>query len=121
MDLGECTVGEFEMTAIILAVIGWVLFILTAILYRAGIRIDAEESNALAAHSLAVMLSNEFRMAVRAGFDRALEEDRPRGTDSKTMTYWLMEAVRQNAKTCYKPDAEINTISVVMHALTEKA
>jgi hypothetical protein len=97
----------------IIAVVGWLLFLFTAFLYWVGNRLNSQESNSLAMYSLAVMLSDDFRGAVRAGFERAIQEARARGSAPQTVTYGLIEGITQNAKSCYKPDAEISTISIV--------
>ena len=97
----------------IFAIVGWVLFLFTAALYWFGNWSNSQESNALATYSLALVLSDDFRTAVRAGFDRAIEGSRSRGADLRTVTYGLVEAVTQNAKSCYRPDADISRISIV--------
>lgn len=106
------------MTLVILAVLGWLLFVLTAILYWIGNRLNSAESNSLAVFSLAVLLSDDFRTAVRSGFNAAVEQARARGSNLQSVTYGLIEAVTENAKRCYKPDSEPNTISIVTRALS---
>lgn len=97
----------------IIAVVGWLLFLLTGFLYWVGNRLNAQESLALATYSLALFLSDDFRSAVRAGFDKAIQEARSRGSSPQTTIYGLTQAVTENAKSCFRPGAEISTISIV--------
>ncbi len=87
----------------IIAVVGWVLFLFIGFLYWVGNRLNAQESLALATYSLALVLSDDFRSAVRAGFDQAVQESRSRGSSPQTATYGLTQAVTENAKSCFKP------------------
>ena len=87
---------------IIIAVVGWVLFLLTAIFYMVGNKSNVEESQSLAVYSLAVLLSDEFREANRKGFESAMHEGRSKGMDTQAVTYGLVQGVARNAKRCYK-------------------
>ena len=91
-----------------------------ALLYWVGMKSDSQEGNALAVYSLALLLSDDFRSANKAGFNRAIADAKSRGTSSQSVVYGLMEAITQNAKTCYKPESDINTISIVTDILSRE-
>jgi hypothetical protein len=107
-------------TITILGIAGWVLFLFTAVLYWVGNRLNSQESNSLAMYSLALMLSDDFHLAAQSGFQRAIEGARSRRSDLRSVTYGLIEAITQNAKACYKPDADISTISIVTDTLKKE-
>src|SRR5438094_930216 len=107
-------------TITVVAVIGWLLFLVTILLYWVGNRLNAKESNSLATYSLALMLSDEFRSATQAGFNAAIREARSRGSTLEAVTYGLVEAITQNAKSCYKAESDISTISIVTTILATK-
>src|SRR5215813_4024543 len=97
----------------IIAIVGWLLFLAVVFLYWVGNRLNSQESNALAGYSLAIILSDDFRTAVRAGFDQVIRESPDRRSALQTVMYKLIHAVTENAKSCYRPDSEISTITIV--------
>jgi hypothetical protein len=100
---------------IVIAAVGWVLFLLAAVLYVAGNRLNAEESHALAVYSLALLLSDEFRDANRNGFEAAIREGRSKGVETQAVIYGLMQGVTQNAKRYYKgKNQNLDTLALVM-------
>ena len=107
-------------TIIVIAVIGWFLFLVTFLFYWEGNRLNVQESNALATYSLALLISDEFGIAIRSGFDTAIEEARSRGSDPKAVTYGLIEATTESAKSFYKPNSDINMISIITDFLAKK-
>jgi len=71
-------------------------------------------------YSLALALSDDFRTAVRAGFERVVQDARARGSAPQAVTYGLIEGITENAKSCYASDAEISTISIVSNIVTKE-
>jgi uncharacterized membrane protein len=107
---------------IIIAVVGWVLFLLTAILYMVGNKSNVDESQSLAVYSLAVLLSGEFREANRKGFETAMQEGRSKGMDAQAVTYGLVQGVTHNAKRYYKGQNEnLDTLALVMEYVKKVA
>jgi len=103
--------------AVIIAVIGWVLFILTALLYFAGLRMNAAERTALAVYSLALLLSDEFRDGTRKAFDDRIEGARRKSPNTRALTYFLMQVITQAAKESTRPESGVNTYGLVLSAL----
>lgn len=109
------------MVSTVVAVIGWLLFLLTANLYRVGNKQNSQETNSLAAYCLALMFSDEFRTSVFGGISRAAKEARSQGMPPQVLMYRLMQGVTKNAASHYKPDADVNTISLVTRLLDRTA
>jgi hypothetical protein len=109
------------MTAlIIVAIIGWLLFVLVAILYYGGNKLNSGETNSLAVYSLALLLSEEFRAANLEGFRVAIQEGRSKNMNAENLVYGLMQGVTHNAKKYYKNDGgDLNTISLVTDAVSK--
>ena len=108
---------EAIVITIIVAVVGWVLFLLTAILYVAGNRLNAQESNALAAYSLALLFSDGFRSGLASGFRHAANEALARQSPPESVAYSLMQGITQSAKRYYRSDSDINSVAVATIAI----
>jgi hypothetical protein len=105
---------------LIFALLGWVLLIPAWLLYFFGNKLNSRESNALAIFSLAAIVSDDFRTATRAGFEKAIEEARKTGVDEKQIAYGLILAVTGQAKECMRPDAEIATLAIVLQEIRKQ-
>ncbi len=104
---------------IVLAIVGWALFALSAVLLLVGIRRNSEETNALAIFILALLLDDCFLSATREELNRAATETISHHDDTRKMAYALMEAVTRSSKHFYRSE-ELNTIRVVMNALARQ-
>jgi hypothetical protein len=105
---------------IIVAAIGWLLFVFVAILYSAGNKLNSNETNALAIYSLALLLSEEFRAANLDGFKVAIQEGRSKNMNAESLVYGLVQGVTHNAKRYYKnEDGDLNTISLVTDSVSK--
>src|SRR5262245_41869331 len=108
------------MVPIIVAVIGWLLFIIMAVLYWVGNKSNSEESTSLALFSLALLLSDEFRSGSQEGYNAAIHEALARGTDPKAIGFSLVQAVTENAKRLSGATAEVNTSWLLLNAIEKK-
>jgi hypothetical protein len=85
----------------IIAISGWAAFLFVAVLYRIGNKINVEETTALEAFSLALLLSDEFRAANRDGIQRAICVNAPSSTTDTTM-WGIMTTMLKLAKNYYR-------------------
>ncbi len=85
----------------IIAISGWAAFLFVAVLYRIGNKINVEETAALEAFSLALLLSDEFRAANRDGIQRAISVNAPSSTTDTTMR-GIMTTMLNLAKNYYR-------------------
>ena len=102
---------------IALAVIGWLLLIAVAILYRAGNKINARQEAALAWFALAMVLSDTMRDAIRGGYERSINESRD--TDLDKVVYGLFQAVSNTANRHYADDTDLYAPGIVTQAIEE--
>lgn len=105
------------MLTIIVAAAGWALFLGMAALYTAGNRLNARESNALAAYSLAILLSDGYRSGLAASFVRAAKEKRSDESNASAIAYALMQGVTQSALRCYQYTDDLNSVAVATAAI----
>ena len=82
---------------IIVAIAGWVLFVFVFILYHVGNRLNVQETQALALHSLALTLSDDFRNGIRSGTEAFIVEHCQQ-TSTQDLAYGLTRTVTQTAK-----------------------
>jgi hypothetical protein len=107
-------------TLIVVAALGWLLFVFMAILYFTGNKLNTHETNALAVYSLALLLSEEFRTANREGFKIAIQEGQSKKMNAESLVYGLMQGVTHNAKRYFKNAGnDLNTISLVTDAVSK--
>jgi hypothetical protein len=112
-------ITSFNMTTlIILAIAGWALFAITGILYFVGNKANAEESNALAIYSVALMLSDEFSTANRDACEAAVRKGRLNDLDTRGLVYGLVQGAANNAKRYYKLEGvDLNFFTLVADAV----
>jgi hypothetical protein len=102
------------LAMLILAIVGWFLFILAACLYVIGNKINVKEEQALALYSLAALFSDEFRAANRTGFEMSVQEAHSKNVGTDRIVYGLMRAVEQSAKRYHDPaPGELSTLALV--------
>ena len=94
------------------AILGWVLLVGVVFLYIAGNKLNAVESNALAAYSLALVLSDDFRNGLATGVRRSAGEALAKHSTPEAAAYSLMQGITLMAKQCYQHDAAINSVAV---------
>jgi hypothetical protein len=97
------------------AVVGWLLFAATALLYFVGNRINAKDENALAQFGLAVVFSDEVRDATKKGYSQSVI-DSPR-VDSRLTAWQLGQAFKITARSYYSGEAEVFSPAVVAQAI----
>jgi len=99
----------------IITISGWAAFLFVAVLYRIGNKINVEETTALEAFSLALLLSNEFRTANRDGIQRAISANATSSTTDAIMR-GIMTTTLNLAKNYYRnPGSErtdVNTFAL---------
>jgi len=99
----------------IIAISGWTAFLFVAVLYRIGNKINVEETTALEAFSLALLLSDEFRAANRGGIERAISVNAPSSTTDTTMR-GIMTTMLSLAKSYYRnwgnEQTDVNTFAL---------
>ena len=99
----------------IIAISGWVAFLFVAVLYRIGNKINVEETTALEAFSLALLLSDEFRAANRDGIQRAISVNAPSSTTDAIMR-GIMTTMLNLAKNYYRnwgnDQTDVNTFAL---------
>lgn len=102
------------LVMLIIAIVGWSLFILTACLYFIGNKINAKEEQALALYSLAALFSDEFRAANRTGFEMSVQEAHSKNVSADRIVYGLMRAAQQSAKRYHDPaPGELSTLALI--------
>ena len=104
---------------IAVAIVGWLLFLFTLVLYRVGNRLNSAETNALALFSLALMLSDDFRDPIRSGYEKAICD--ANDIEPTPLTFRLMLGVTETAKG-YDPrhargPLETDSISVILNEI----
>jgi hypothetical protein len=91
---------------IAVAVLGWVLFALTAILYWVGLRKDSEESNALAVFCLVNVLSDVARETSQSLCDQVFEKHGVK-LGPKEAIYGAMQGITEGARITYPENLDI--------------
>jgi hypothetical protein len=100
---------------IVTAVVGWVLFLFTLVLYLIGNRLNAKELNSVEVYNLALLLSNELREVNRSAVDDAIHEGRSKGLEPRELIYGLMKGVTINAKRYFNAKNEnLDTLALVL-------
>jgi hypothetical protein len=98
---------------IIIAISGWAAFIFVAVLYRIGNKINVEETLALEAFSLALLLSDDLRAPNRDGVQRAIRENAP-SSSTQTIMSGVMTTMLNLAKGYYRnwgnEKTDVNTL-----------
>jgi hypothetical protein len=97
---------------IIFAVSGWVLLIFVAVLYRVGKKLNVEETLALAAFSLALLLSDEFRSATRDGIEESTHRNAS-SCSTDQLVSGTMSGITQMAKDYIQNKGAINPPTLV--------
>lgn len=98
-----------------LTVVGWALFIIIAVLYFVGNKINVREEQALELFSLATLFSDEFRGAIRSGFEKSVHEAHEKNVPNERIVYGLMDAAMNSAKRYHdNPAGELNTLQLVL-------
>src|SRR6266403_3571861 len=111
MNLGD---SVMMLAMLILAIVGWSLFIIVTCLYIIGNKVNVKEEQALALYNLAVLFSDEFRTANRTGFEMSIQEAHSKNVGTDRIVYGMMGAVRQNAKRYHDPaPGELSTLALV--------
>lgn len=106
-----------HMLITILAVVGWLLFVATAVLYRVGNRINARQEAALSWFALALAMSDNFRNGTKQGYERAVREWRETGIDSNKIEWGLFQTVTQTANDRYREDSDLFTVGIAVDAI----
>ncbi|HZZ42779.1 MAG TPA: hypothetical protein VFE58_07565 [Tepidisphaeraceae bacterium] len=105
------------MLTTILALIGWLLFLATAVLYWIGNRLNSKENNSLAMYSLALIFSDKFRTGIQTGFKKSVMEACEQSLKTQNIIFDLMNAITLSAEKYYVPQSDINTFSIVTNAI----
>jgi hypothetical protein len=82
---------------IIVAIAGYVLFLFVVILYRVGNRLNVQETQALALHSLVLTLCDDARDGIRRETEAFILE-KCQQTSTRDVAWGLMLTVTQTAK-----------------------
>ena len=106
-----------HMLITILAVVGWLLFIATAVLYRVGNRINARQEAALSWFALALAMSDNFRTGTKQGWERVVREARQTGVDANKIEWGLFQTVGMTANGHYRDDADILSVAIATDAI----
>lgn len=108
------------LAMLIIAIVGWSLFILTAGLYLIGNKINVREEQALALFGLAALFSDEFRSAIRNGFEMSIREAHEKNVADGQIVYGLMRATLNSAKRYHDNNAdEVNTLRLVLDLIAK--
>ncbi|PYK17443.1 MAG: hypothetical protein DME55_10160 [Verrucomicrobia bacterium] len=88
------------------------LLIFVAVLYRVGNKLNVEETLALAAFSLALLLSDEFRSATRNGIEESIRRSAP-SCSTDQLVSGTMSGITQMAKDYVQDKGLINPLTLV--------
>ena len=100
---------------ITIATVGWILFVMTAVLYLVGNKLNVRESQSLAIYSLAALVSDEFRTANLSGFKSVVKEAHAKSVSTDRIVYGLIAAVTNNAKRYHPfPVDSVSTLGLVI-------
>jgi hypothetical protein len=105
------------MTLIIVAVVGWVLFLLAGLLYLLGNHFNSKESLSLAAFALGLILSEPFLEANRDGICKAVRDAKPLGLQPEDLGWRLIKAVTATASRHWTRTDGTDSLAIVIAAL----
>jgi len=106
-----------HMLITILAVVGWLLFVATAVLYRVGNRINARQEAALSWFALALTMSDDFRTGTKQGWERVVREARQTGVDANKIEWGLFQTVATAANGYYRDDSDVLSVAIAVDAI----